>query len=205
MNDQTSTTNVNLILASASPRRAEILQQLGVSFSVIPADIDESTKATELPNVYVRRIALYKAETICAANGRAFPVLAADTAVAIDDLILGKPAAIEHAREMLGRLSGRWHEVYSGLAIMHRDVTVISVRTRVKFRHIERHEIDRYWDSGEPHDKAGAYAIQGIGGGFVECIDGSYSNVVGLPMVETLSLLDKYAIRHLFSPDIGAR
>ena len=162
----------------------------------------KDAKTAEPPGVYVRRMALHKAETVSAARGRSVPVLAADTAVAIDNLLLGKPAGIEHAREMLERLSGRWHEVYSGLAIMQADVTVISVRTRVKFRVIERSEMDVYWASGEPADKAGAYAIQGIGGAFVERIDGSYSNVVGMPMAETVTLLEKYKVSQIFRPKI---
>ena len=202
MNEHATAIDYDLILASASPRRAEILQQLGVSFSVIPAEIDESPKIKETPSVYVRRLALYKAEAVSAARRPSVPVLAADTTVVVDDLILGKPLAIEQAREMLSRLSARWHEVHSGLAIMHGGVTVIGVRTRVKFRVIEGAEVDRYWDTGEPQDKAGAYAIQGLGGAFVERIDGSYSNVVGLPMAETISLLDKYKVEHLLRPKI---
>ncbi len=194
----------DLVLASASPRRNEILQQLGVAFSVVPAEIDESPKTEEAPDVYVRRLALYKAEAVSAKHRHSIPVLAADTTVTIDRLILGKPCAIEQAREMLSRLSGRWHEVHSGLAIMHRGVTVKSVRTRVKFRDIEPVEIDRYWESGEPQDKAGAYAIQGLGGAFVERIDGSYSNVVGLPMVETIALLDEYKVAYALKPKIGS-
>jgi septum formation protein len=193
MNDEAC----DLLLASASPRRAEFLRLMGVSFRVVPALIDESVVSREQPATYVRRIALTKAETVSARNSRALPVLAADTAVVIDDLILGKPGGLEGAREMLERLSGRWHDVYSGVAITHRNAEAISVRTRVKFRSIEAHEIEAYWSSGEPLDKAGGYAIQGLGGAFVERIDGSYSNVVGLPLVETLVLLDKYGIGHV--------
>jgi septum formation protein len=186
----------DLILASASPRRAEILSQIGVLFTVIPAYIDESVLPNEDPQVYVRRVALAKAVAVSADSGPLTPVLAADTAVVIDSSILGKPTGIEHARSMLELLSGRWHEVVSGVAIMHEDVSLISVRTRVKFRPILEHEIEAYWSSGEPADKAGSYAIQGIGGAFVERIEGSYSNVVGLPMVETSTLLNKYSIAH---------
>ena len=193
-------TKHDLILASASPRRAQILQQLGVAFAAVPAEVDESPGPNEEPSVYVRRLALYKAEAVQAALQPSVPVMAADTTVVIDGLILGKPRTLEQAREMLSRLSGRWHEVHSGLAIMQAGATVISVRTRVKFRTVERAEMDRYWDSGEPQDKAGAYAIQGLGGAFIERIDGSYSNVIGLPMAETITLLDKYAVAHLLKP-----
>ncbi len=198
MSDNDSARAIDLILASASPRRAKFLRELSVSFSIIAAEIDESVARKEAPNEYVRRIALYKAETVSVKCTRSVPVLAADTVVAIDDMILGKPGGIEEARQMLARMSGRWHEVYSGVAIMHRAATVLSVRTRVKFRAIAAREVDRYWASGEPQDKAGAYGIQGLGGAFVERIDGSYSNVVGLPLTETLALLDKYKVGHVF-------
>ena len=202
MSDKRSTPMVDLILASASPRRAKFLQQFGISFSVVPAEVDESVTPAESPNDYVRRIALYKAETVSVRCTRSVPVLAADTVVAIDDIILGKPSGIEDAQQMLARLSGRWHEVYSGVAIMHRAATVISVRTRVKFRTIATGEVERYWASGEPHDKAGGYGIQGIGGAFVERIDGSYSNVVGLPLTESLALLSEYKVGHIFQANI---
>ncbi|MFT4560747.1 MAG: septum formation protein [Gammaproteobacteria bacterium] len=189
----------NLILASASPRRSTLLQQIGVVFVVVPANIDESHRSTERPNDYVRRMAFEKAETIRANCEIPCPVLGADTTVSIDNLILGKPTSIEHAREMLQRLSGRWHEVLSGVAIIEDRVALISVRTRVKFRQVSAGEIESYWETGEPQDKAGAYAIQGIGGAFVERIDGSYSNVVGLPMVETASLLDDFSVPRNFA------
>jgi len=185
---------VDLILASRSPRRIQLLKQIGVRFQVLPPDVDESPLPAEQPSDYVRRIALLKSAIVSELCEGSNPVLAADTAVSIDKLILGKPDSEDHAREMLERLSDRWHEVYSGIAVTHRDVTVISVRTRVKFRRIDRWEISQYWQSGEPQDKAGSYTIQGSGGNFVERIDGSYSNVVGLPMVETGQLLDKYGI-----------
>lgn len=185
-----------LVLASASPRRAALLDQLGVSYTIDPADIDERERVDEAPNDYVRRIALAKAETVCGRRGRVEPVLGADTAVVIDDRIVGKPADFTAAAVILGALSGRWHEVYTGVALVHRAASVIAVRTRVKFRALESAEIAAYWDTGEPCDKAGAYAIQGIAGAFVERIDGSYSNVVGLPLMETLDLLNRLGIPH---------
>lgn len=193
----------DLILASASRRRAEILSRMGVSYHVIAAHVDERATPDEKPSVYVQRIALDKAEAVIANQARSTPVLAADTAVVADECILGKPASMEDASSMLKRLSGCWHEVYTGVAIVHRKATVICVRTRVKFRPIVEHEIAVYWASGEPQDKAGGYAIQGLGGAFVERIDGSYSNVVGLPLSETLSLLDDYGVAHVFA--LGAR
>jgi septum formation protein len=193
----------SLLLASASPRRLVLLRQIGVTFIVVPAHIDESHPPTERPNDYVRRMAFEKAETVRANGEHRYPVLGADTIVTIDDLILGKPTNMEHAREMLQRLSGRWHEVLSGVAIVADRSAVISVRTRVKFRHIRPGEIAAYWASGEPQDKAGSYAIQGIGGVFVERIDGSYSNVVGLPLVETATLLDDFSIPRIFAAGIA--
>lgn len=188
-----------LVLASASPRRAALLDQLGVTYTVEPADIDERERARETPNDYVRRVALEKAETVCDRRGRTEPVLGADTAVVIDDRIMGKPADYTDAAAILGALSGRWHEVFTGVALVHRTASVIAVRSRVKFRVLENSEIAAYWDTGEPADKAGAYAIQGIGGAFIERIDGSYSNVVGLPLMETLALLTRAGISHALS------
>lgn len=166
-------------------------------------EIDESHNTGETPSDYVRRLALRKAEVAASMACHALtPVLAADTTVVIDGLILGKPPSLEQAREMLSRLSGRWHDVYSGLAMMQESSEVISVRTRVKFRTIRASEMGRYWETGEPRDKAGAYGIQGLGGAFVEKIDGSYSNVVGLPMAETIMLLENYNVGHLLRPKI---
>jgi len=188
-----------LILASASPRRAAFLDLLGVSYRVVPAGIDEVRKRDESPNNYVRRIALEKAEVVCARTQRSGPVLAADTAVAIEGALLGKPENFSAAAAMLSQLSGRWHEVYSGVALVQRTAEVIGVRTRVKFRKLTPVEIKAYWASGEPADKAGAYGIQGLGGAFVERIEGSYSNVVGLPLVETLELFARAGLRSVFS------
>ncbi len=204
MSAKSQSVDCELLLASASPRRAEILEVCGVSHRIVPAAIDESAVPGEEPSVYVRRMALAKAEAVSSRCGRSTPVLAADTAVVIDDLILGKPSGIEDARRMLKRLSGRWHEVYSGVAIIHRKAEVISVCTGVRFRSITNEEINAYWRSGEPRDKAGSYAIQGIGGAFVERISGSYSNVVGLPLGETLSLLGKYGIGHILASNARA-
>ncbi|HCU90065.1 MAG TPA: septum formation protein Maf [Gammaproteobacteria bacterium] len=205
MNEDATLTKHDLVLASTSPRRADILKRLGVSFLIVFVEIDESHSRGETPCNYVRRLALRKAEIAASMEYQPrTPVLAADTTVVIDGFILGKPSGLEQAREMLSRLSGRWHDVYSGLAMMQESSKTISVRTRVKFRSIKAAEIGRYWDTGEPRDKAGAYGIQGLGGAFVEKIDGSYSNVVGLPMAETIVLLEKYKVGHLLRPKITA-
>lgn len=192
--------NTDLILASASPRRAALLEQLGIRFVVLPAHVDESSIGGETAADYVKRVARSKAETVNAAEGQILPVLGADTTVVVGDQILGKPANIDDARFMLSRLSGTWHEVHTGVALAQQTCVVIEVTTRVKFRPLGACEIDAYWASGEPADKAGAYAVQGLGGAFVERIEGSPSNVVGLPLVETLKLLENHGIAHRLRP-----
>ncbi|TCO76237.1 Maf family protein [Chromatocurvus halotolerans] len=178
----------SLILASRSPRRRELLAQLGVEVSVVPADIDETPAPGETPRDYVERIAREKAAAVQPAADAC--VLAADTAVVVDGDILGKPESLDAGRRMLRRLSGRVHQVFTAVALRSpRDLRVICRETRVAFRALEDAECERYLASDEPWDKAGAYAIQGLGGAFVERIDGSYSNVVGLPLCETLALL----------------
>jgi septum formation protein len=175
-----------LILASASPRRRELLAAVGLEPSVMPQEVDESAEKGETPIAYVARIARAKAEA-CKAEG---VVLAADTTVAIDGEILAKAADEEDAVRMLSLLSGRTHAVHtavvvkSGARVVDRVVT-----TAVRFRSLSDDEIRSYVKSGEPMDKAGAYGIQGKGGALVAAIDGSYTNVVGLPIEETLALL----------------
>lgn len=179
-------TETNLILASASPRRAELLRQLGLRFQVQPADIDETIGTNESPDDYVRRLAVEKAEAISLVSEGV--VLGADTVVVHRNQILGKPHNRQGAREMLRALSGSWHEVYTGTALVT-DATRSSVtRTKVKFKAISDREVERYLETEEPFDKAGAYGIQGIGSLFVERIEGSYSNVMGLPLYETEAL-----------------
>lgn len=175
-----------LILASASPRRQDILQSLGVRFEVRPAGIDESRQPGESPEAMVRRLAAAKAF----AAGDDGIVLAADTAVVLDDEVFGKPTGKVEALAMLGRLSGRTHRVYTAVAL-RRDgrLTGTLSRTDVSFRALRPGEAERYWATGEPAGKAGAYAIQGYGGLFVATIMGSYSGVVGLPVFETAGLL----------------
>lgn len=180
-----------LHLASASPRRGELLRQLGVEFDVVPTDVDESPRPGEDPATYVERLARDKGRTARAALGRLdAPVLAADTAVVIDGWILGKPRDRADAAGMLERLSGNSHEVLTAVAVLdaEREEVVVN-RTAVRFRPIRPDEIGAYWDSGEPIGKAGAYAIQGRGALFIEEIRGSYSGVMGLPLYETARLL----------------
>ncbi len=183
----------SLILASRSPRRRELLAQLGVVVSVIPADIDETPAPAETPWDYVERIARQKAAAVPPRAGSC--VLAADTAVVVDGDILGKPANLDAGRQMLRRLSGRVHQVFTAVALQSpHELRVICTETRVAFRPLGEAECERYLASDEPWDKAGAYAIQGLGGAFVERIDGSYSSVVGLPLCETLALLRRAGI-----------
>ena len=178
--------DVRLVLASASPRRAELLKAAGILFDVMPADVDETLDVEESPDGYVRRIAQTKAEVIAARiTGR--PVLAADTVVLVDNTILGKPADPADARRMLRLLSGRGHMVLTGVCLINPHaasgrVQTSTTRTTVEFAGLTDAEIDWYVASAEPMDKAGAYAIQGLGSRFVTAIEGSYSNVVGLPV-----------------------
>lgn len=188
-----------LYLASGSPRRRELLAQLGVSFEIIVTDVDESLRAGEAPEDYVGRLARDKARAaLKRITGRRAPVLGADTAVVVDQDILGKPVDRNAAVAMLRRLSGRKHDVLTAVSIVdsEREVMAIS-RTVVTFRLLSDAEIEAYWESGEPHDKAGAYAIQGRGAVFIEAIRGSYSGVVGLPIFETARLLNGFGYRFM--------
>jgi septum formation protein len=175
---------IPLILASASPRRAEILQQVGWPFEVVVSNIDESILNSETASSYVERLAMEKARAI--SKGRLFGLtLGADTVVTIDDSLLGKPSDIEDAKQMLKRLSGRWHEVLTGVALVRAEdgeTVVAHERTRVRFAQMSDSEIDWYVSTGEPMDKAGSYAVQGQAAIFIEKIEGDYWNVVGLPI-----------------------
>lgn len=182
-----------LILASASPRRRELLAHLDLPFVVQVADIDETPLAHEGAMALALRLAREKAAAVAQRAPTDAVILAADTVVAVDDQLLGKPDDRAMARQMMKRLSGRGHSVVTAVAVAGQGVVVAeAVTTKVWLRPICDAEIDWYWDSGEPADKAGGYAIQGIGGRFVERIDGSYSNVVGLPLVETERLLQRW-------------
>jgi septum formation protein len=175
-----------LHLASTSPRRRDILRCLGIDFDVVAVNTDESIRQGELPGELVLRLAVAKAEAAVDAG----LVLGADTVVVLGDRILGKPSDAEDAVEMLVALSGRSHTVLTGVALRTPEETsAVLSETQVRFREIDRDEALAYWQSGEPRDKAGAYGIQGLGGMFVEAINGSYSGVVGLPVFETVELL----------------
>jgi septum formation protein len=177
-----------LILASKSPRRLELLAQLGLHPRVRSADVDETPQAAESPADYVLRIALAKAHAVRARDAVGL-VLAADTAVICDDQILGKPRDAADAARMLALLSGREHRVLSGVALLGRRERTVLSETRVRFRTIGAAEAAAYWATGEPCDKAGGYAVQGLGAVFVAELQGSWSGVVGLPLYETARLL----------------
>ena len=184
---------MHLVLASASPRRAELLRGAGFRFEIITADVDESVRAGESPGRYVGRLAESKARAVAArAGGRA--VLGADTVVVCGDAILGKPADVADAKRMLRMLSGRTHQVMTGVCLLaaHRSEGVAT--TSVEFAQLTSAEIDWYAASGEPSDKAGAYAIQGLASRFVTRIEGSYSNVVGLPVALVYDLCKQAGI-----------
>ena len=173
-----------LVLASASPRRAEILRAIGWPFEALPANIDESRHDHEDATTYVKRVARAKAEFVTPRVPGA-TVVGADTVVVVDGEILGKPRDEEDARRMLRLLQGRWHQVLTGVAVFNGDSgqpRVAHEVTEVRFAEMKEDEIDWYVDSGEPMDKAGAYAIQGLGARFIKGIKGDYSNVVGLPV-----------------------
>ena len=190
----------SLYLASGSPRRRELLTQIGVPFSTVSAAIDETPLAHEAATAYVERLAREKAraghERVAESPpSDAFCVLGADTAVVLDGQILGKPVDEADALAMLMALSGREHEVLTAIALM--DATRCETRvvsSAVRFRNISTQEAARYWASGEPLDKAGGYAIQGLGAVFVSGLEGSYSAVVGLPVCETAELLGHFGI-----------
>jgi septum formation protein len=180
----------HLILASASPRRLHLLEQLGLRPQVVPADVDETPRDGEEPVAYVQRVAAEKADAVARHHPDAV-VLAADTTVDLDGTILAKPVDRDDARRMLRALSARTHRVHTGVAVRcggeHRDTVVT---TLVTFVPVDAATLDWYLSTGEPFDKAGAYALQGAGGVLVERVQGSVSNVVGLPLAPTVALLD---------------
>lgn len=183
-----------LILASQSPRRQALLSQLGYQFRTLVADIDESVKENETPQDYVLRLAIEKAQTIyhklATENKKHAVVLGADTCVVVNNEILGKPLDESDCMSTLLKLSNKQHQVLTSIAVVGHGVNSSKlVTTDVVFKRLTASEISRYWQTGEPADKAGSYAIQGIGGQFVTNISGSYSAVVGLPLYETAQLL----------------
>ena len=199
MTDLTDSAAPVICLGSASPRRSELLRQIGVPHCVRSVDLDETAQPGEVPADYVLRLAAAKALAVQAARTAAgaqyLPVLGADTTVTIDGAVLGKPVDAAELAAMFARLGGREHEVLSAVAVAIRDadgapqVRTRLSRTRVRFRAIAPGEAETYWATGEPRDKAGGYGIQGLGAVFVESIAGSYSGVVGLPLAETAALL----------------
>ena len=183
-------------LASASPRRRQLLEQIGVSYEVIKPDVDESRLDDVDPQAYTQRIAIAKAlfanRVVENDKSELFPIVAADTAVVLEYHILGKPQNESDAFHMLNQLSDRTHQVYSSVCVIGADEPqLITQISDVTFRKICESEIKEYWSSGEPADKAGGYGIQGLGAKFVKYLSGSYSGVMGLPLYELLSLLDK--------------
>jgi nucleoside triphosphate pyrophosphatase len=184
-------------LASGSPRRRELLQQMGVPFQVVEVDVDERSLRAEPPDAYVSRLAAAKATAgwlatqVSPAHSRPAPVLGADTAVVLGGEILGKPNDREHGERMLSRLSGRTHQVLTAVAVRSESGLNLRISSSdVTFRRIEERERISYWDTGEPAGKAGAYAIQGFAAVFIADLRGSYSGVMGLPIYETAELLD---------------
>jgi len=189
--------NKQLILASKSPRRKQLLSQLGFQFECESADIDESVLPEENPEDYVRRVAVEKAQAI--ANILEFSdniiVLGSDTSVVIEGEILGKPVDKTDFVDMFNKLSGKRHQVITGIAVVQSArIESRIVVTDVYFKPLTSQEIDNYWYTNEPQDKAGGYGIQGIGGQFIEKIDGCYFSVVGLPLYETTQLLNEFGL-----------
>ncbi len=177
-----------IILASASPRRAELLDQIGVKYTVQIADINEDELPNESAEDLVQRLAVEKSQAICSETNQA--VLGADTLGMLEGKLLVKPRDFNHAHEMLSSMSGQWHEILSAVAITYQGETTVKLnRNRVLFRQLTNDEIKTYWETGEPQDKAGAYAIQGLAAPFIERIEGSYSGIMGLPLFETAELL----------------
>jgi septum formation protein len=196
-----SSSNSLIYLASASPRRSALLTQIGVAHQVKPVDIDESQHSGEAPGEYVIRLARTKAETLWQrlAEHERLPVLGSDTTVALGTEILGKPANRQDGIAMLRRLSGLTHQVHTGVALRSSQGVATRLSTsEVTFRVLSDTEVESYWETGEPADKAGGYAVQGRAAVFIERISGSYSGIVGLPLFETAELL-----RCIGSTDVG--
>jgi septum formation protein len=182
-----------IYLASRSPRRAQLLKQIGVPFSLVNAEVEEIREAEESAEHYVLRLALEKAQAGFKNSDQTRPVLGADTIVVIDQQILEKPVDQFAAKKMLQLLSGRTHQVYTAIALVNSQFAKTQlVKTAVSFKGLSEQEIAQYWLTGEPLDKAAGYAIQGIAGKFVININGSYSAVVGLPLYETELLIKEF-------------
>ncbi|MFT5837837.1 MAG: septum formation protein [Flavobacteriales bacterium] len=184
-----------LVLASQSPRRAELLKQIGVTFSQYSVDIDETVRVDEKPEAYVKRMAQEKSSEGYKRAQASHFVLGADTIVVTNNNILGKPKDKNDGMRMLNILSDNTHKVFTGVTITSaKQQKTVIVETKVCFGPLSTQQIERYWQTGEPKDKAGGYGIQGLGGQFVKYIKGSYSAVVGLPLYQTRILLTEFGI-----------
>lgn len=184
-----------LILASASPRRKQLLAQIGVTFTVCSAEIDETPIKGEVATDYVKRLALEKASVIYQRiNDPDVWVLGSDTSVILADEILGKPRDKQHAVQMLSQLSGRTHRVLTSVALVGRKKQCIVNENKVMFAALTPEQIEAYWATGEPIGKAGAYAIQGMAAIFIKHLEGSFSGVMGLPLFETAQLLKQHEL-----------
>ena len=184
----------HIILASSSPRRQELLAQLGLVFDIYSPDIDESVQDLELVEHYVERLAREKADVVLTQYPDAM-VIAADTSLGFQGKIIGKPESKQHAFEIWSALSGQWHDVYTGVCIATKTQVITTVvRTQVEFQSLSHDDMETYWNTGEPVGKAGAYAIQGFAAQYIPQIQGSYSNVVGLPLYETAQLLKRVTL-----------
>ncbi|HEX8453578.1 MAG TPA: Maf family protein [Longimicrobium sp.] len=187
-----------IVLASQSPRRAELIGRLGLVFDTIPADLDESYRDGETPPEHAERLARDKAQHVAAAHPDAL-VVGSDTIVVVDGDVLGKPRDTAQAVEMLTRLAGREHEVCTGIAVVQGGRVESGLeRVRVRFRALDRRACEEYVATGEPMDKAGAYGIQGFGSALVEGIEGDYFSVMGLPVVHMLKLFERFGWRYAF-------
>lgn len=189
--------NATIYLASQSPRRQELLQQVGVHYELLPVTVDETPAAGEKAADYAQRLALAKAQAgwSSLAGKNPLPVLGADTVVVANGTIMGKPRDRQQAIEMLQVLSGATHTVLTAVALVAEDRLVRLNTSHVTFRTLSLSECEAYWESGEPLDKAGAYAIQGLGAAFITRLEGSYSGVMGLPLFETVDMLETFGAR----------
>lgn len=187
-----------IYLASRSPRRVELLSQIGITCEILPADIDETQHFNESPENYVTRLAQQKAEACLlglSETQRTYPVLAADTTVVLAGLVLGKPEDDNDAHRMLSALSGSLHQVHTAVALaFNNEIELALSTTTVELMVLSEAQIDAYIATGEHRDKAGSYGIQGVASAWIKCINGSYSGVMGLPLYETSALLRKHGI-----------
>jgi septum formation protein len=195
MNQVIKVYSPQLILASASPRRSELLKQIGIRHEICSVHIDETPLSAEAPLAYVKRLAAEKSAACLNRFSPALPILSADTTVVCDGLIMGKPENMQQAIAMLGKLSGRTHQVFTAISLLGEQHWQAVSISEVTFRPVTQAEMIAYWNTGEPGDKAGSYAIQGKASIFIEKINGSFSGVMGLPLYETAQLLALQGIK----------